>query len=46
MTLPWRCPSCGCLAIAWPRAHARTCVYGVTPPQEVTYAAAHEDGGQ
>jgi hypothetical protein len=30
MTDPWRCPSCGCLAVRWSRAHSPKCNYGTT----------------
>ncbi len=39
----WRCPDCGCLALAWSHTHRRGCVYGVTPPQELAYARTVRD---
>jgi DNA-directed RNA polymerase subunit RPC12/RpoP len=31
MSDPWRCPDCGCLAVAWSRAHRRGCTASVDP---------------
>ncbi|MFN8147289.1 MAG: hypothetical protein U0R76_07460 [Candidatus Nanopelagicales bacterium] len=33
----WRCPDCGCLALAWSYTHRRGCAYGVTPEHELVY---------
>jgi hypothetical protein len=42
----WRCPGCGCLGVAWRRAHTPRCPYGVTPEHEVLCSAALLAGGE